>query len=118
MNKSQPPKMREWVKAQDHEFATEMIGSQYWDLFCEFADDNPRVYELFFQFTIEATNQKRMHFGARFVWERMRWFVNFETKDPYWFDFKLNSNYIAFYSRIFMLANPLYLSFFRTRRMR
>lgn len=83
--------------------------------FVAFFEKNPQVYPLFDRFAAQLAS-KETKGGARVVWERLRWFVRFETADTG--EFKLNDNYIAYYARLWMERNPQHGSFFRTRRLK
>ena len=78
---------------------------------------NPKVYALFKKFAFQALGKGRKRFGARMIWERMRWYVMFETVDDV--DYKLNDHHLTFYSRQFMRDFPQWKGFFeiRTRRI-
>ncbi len=75
---------------------------------------NPRVYELFERFALEAVRAGRSHFSAKMIWERMRWYSRVETTDP---TFKLNNNYHAYYARFFLERHPELDGLFETRRL-
>lgn len=77
-----------------------------------FHTDNPHVYATFSRFTTEAIARGRTSFGARMVWERMRWFSMFETTDPDW---KLNNDYAPFYARLFLADHPQHSGLFELR---
>lgn len=74
--------------------------------------ENPRVYELFKRFAFEAIRAGYEKFGAKSIFERARWEISIHTRGD---DFKLNNNYTAFYSRLFMKDFPQYEGFFETR---
>jgi hypothetical protein len=46
------------------------------------------------------------------IFERMRWFTTIETRGEF---YKLNDNYKAYYSRLWMRENSEYDGFFKTR---
>jgi hypothetical protein len=80
--------------------------------FDAFHADHPQVWKLFLRFVKEAMVSGRRKFGARMIWERMRWFSTIETKGD---DFKLNDHYPPFYARLFMETYPQYAGFFEIR---
>ena len=84
-----------------------------WEVFHE---ENPRVYALFDKFSREAAESGRGRFGARMIWERIRWYTTIETKSRNC-DWKLNDHYITYYAREFMRRNPQYGKLFELRRM-
>lgn len=73
---------------------------------------NPHVYRLFERFALEAARSGRRRFGAKAVWERMRWFVAFETTADDW---KLNNSHTAYYAREFIRRHPEHADLFETR---
>jgi hypothetical protein len=68
-----------------------------------FHRSNPKVYKLFKKFALDAKDWGRKRFGARFIWERMRWYIHIETKDS---KFKLNDHFPPFYARKLMRDVP------------
>lgn len=81
-----------------------------------FHRNNPAIYELFLKFTREAKAAGRTHFGARIVWERIRWYIAIETNSTD--GTKLNDHYPAFYSRLVMLRHADLDGFFERRDAR
>ena len=80
--------------------------------FWVFHRKNPHVYRLFDRFTSEAIRAGRSHFGARMVWERMRWYTQVETEgDPY----KLNDHLTPYYARLWMRNHPSHEGLFELR---
>ena len=73
---------------------------------------NPQVWKLFKKFTMQVIGRGYRHFGSGAIIERIRWFVNVETKNDPW---KINNNYRSFYARKFMEMYPEYDGFFRRR---
>jgi|TARA_R100001244_G_scaffold132330_1_gene108247 hypothetical protein len=79
-----------------------------------FHNENPRVWDLFIQFTLDRIHKGFNNYSVNAVFERIRWeFDTLGTKDVC--SFKLNNNYRAFYARRFMRIFPQYDGFFRTR---
>lgn len=76
-----------------------------------FHRDNPQVYALFVRFALQAAG-RRSHFGAKAVFERMRWHAAFDVTGD---EFKVNNNYTAFYARLFERDYPQHAGFFRQR---
>ncbi len=75
--------------------------------------DNPKVYELFERYALEAAKcGKRI--GAKAIWERMRWYAQVETKDPD--GYKLNNNYTSWMVRKFREDHPGYGMVFSVRQ--
>ena len=82
--------------------------------FAAFHEFNPHVYEMFCEFTKDVIRAKFKHYGARGIWERMRWHTGIEAPDLVAF-FKLNDHYIPYYSRLWLKDHPSYKGFFRIR---
>ncbi|MBM66092.1 MAG: hypothetical protein CMH55_07655 [Myxococcales bacterium] len=82
--------------------------------FWAFHRANPQVYRLFCRFTREAIEAGRRHFGARMIYERIRWYTMIETRSAD--GFKLNDHHHPYYARLFMRDHPEYAGFFRTRK--
>jgi len=72
---------------------------------------NPKIYEGFKKYAFEAIAKGREYFSAEAIINRLRWDSLVAGND----EFKINNNYKAFYSRMFMNENPEYRGFFRTR---
>lgn len=65
---------------------------------------NPQVYDLFRRFAVDALRmERRQRFGARMIWERLRWYTQVETNGC---DFKLNNIFTPYYARLLMLERP------------
>lgn len=88
------------------------------EAFEEFHAANPHVYRLFKRYAHKAFLAQKCagHFGAKAVWERIRWELNIETDSTD--EFKLNNNYTAYYARLYMSDFPAAVGFFRTREIR
>ncbi len=80
--------------------------------FSIFHTNNPRVYELFREFTLEVIDRGYESYSADAIMHRVRWEANIVTDDP---RFKINNNYVAFYARLFMAEFPHHKDFFETR---
>lgn len=74
--------------------------------------DNPRVYVLFKQYAQQMKATGREHFGAKAIFERIRWEMALHT---YGDEFKINNDYTAYYARKLMEDMPEFVGFFRTR---
>jgi len=77
----------------------------------KFVEANPEVWRLFCKYTFALLGAGRDHYGAKSVFERIRWHTAIRGGD----DFKLNNNYTAVFARWFHLAYPKHDGFFRTR---
>ena len=88
--------------------------------FIIFHKANPDVYLLFERFTNEAIDAGVTKFGARLIYERIRWETLVATKGAGYSiasgkDFKLNDNFIAWYARLFIAKNRKHVGVFELR---
>lgn len=84
--------------------------------FQEYHRRNPRVYRLFKQYAFQVLRAGRNHYGAKAIFERIRWYLMFETNDPE--GFKVNNSYVSRYVRMLVREHPEFEGFFETRRLR
>ena len=77
---------------------------------------NPATYETLVRFCREAQRSGRKRFAIGTLWERMRWYMNFEKDDAE--DFKLNDHYRSRYARMLMEKNPEFEGLFEIRELR
>lgn len=83
-----------------------------WDDFAAYDAANPHVYRAFDRFAREAVSRGRRRIGSKLIFERMRWYLEFETTGD---GPKLNNNWTPFYARKWMAENPGHDELFRTR---
>lgn len=95
-------------------FASTLPDTSIARRFKDYHQDNPRVFDMFRRFALEAIESGRERLGARVIWERMRWFSMIETDD----EFKLNDHYIAYYARMFVYFYPEHRGFFTFRTLK
>jgi hypothetical protein len=81
--------------------------------FAEFHAENPEVYRLFDRFTYDVIKRGLTHYSADAIMHRVRWFTTVETSDVE--GYKINNNWVAFYSRLWMRDHPEHEGFFETR---
>ena len=79
----------------------------------KFHDEHPEVWRLFVKFTFQKIGQSFKNFGARAVWERVRWETPMGADGKT--QFKVNDHYHTFYARRFMSMYPEHKGFFRLR---
>ena len=79
--------------------------------FFEYHKENPEIYELFKKFAHEA-RQRWNHFGAKAIFERIRW----ETDLKGGWNFKLNNNFPSAYARLLIFEDNSFTYFFELRR--
>jgi len=102
------------VKADDPWTPAQSVrqDSSMFDAAIVFHRDNPEVYKLFRRFALEAVASGRDYFGAKMIWERLRWYTMIETRgEPY----KLNNNHHSVYARMFIAEYPQHARFFQLR---
>ena len=75
--------------------------------------ENPRIWELFVNFTIVMIQRGFENYSARAVMHRVRWETNMELGDNS--DFKINNNWTPYYARKFHSQFPQHEGFFRNR---
>ena len=73
-----------------------------YERFKKFHAENPQVYQYFLEFARLAV-ARRVRFGARMIWERIRWYTLIETTDA---KYKLNDHNTPYYARLAMLEFP------------
>jgi len=78
--------------------------------FEQFHHDNPRVYEMFKEFTWMVIRRGRKRWSARDILHRIRWETNVVIDDPS--GFKISDHHSPFYARMFMHEFPQYDGFF------
>lgn len=80
--------------------------------FPQYHFDNPHIYEAFKKYTFLSIGKGFKNFSAQFIFEVIRWETSVNGNDMY----KINNNFRAFYSRLFMNQHPEYEGYFRTRK--
>ncbi len=75
--------------------------------------ENPYIYHQFRYYTLRVIQSGFKNFGSQMIIEKIRWETGVVSKNS---DFKINNDYAAFYSRMFMLEYPNYEGYFRLRR--
>lgn len=91
---------------------TDSLKHKWW----EFHKENPHVYDLFQNFTLDVIARGHKHYSAKAVFERIRWHTDVETKCER--EFKLSNNHTAYYARFFHHCYPQHNGFFRTKETR
>ena len=84
----------------------------------KFHADNPQVFEHFLRFARQAVAKRPgKSIGARLIWERLRWFRDFETESAD--EFAMNDHHVGYYARLAMQLYPQELGgLFETRDAR
>jgi len=82
-----------------------VLGPSNYKNFLDFHIKNPQVYLLFEKFAMQLVNVGHKKLGAKMIMERIRWEITtggVKDKDG----FKINNNYTAYYSRLFVKNHP------------
>jgi hypothetical protein len=77
--------------------------------FKEFNEQNPKIYDLFKRFAMEAKQAGRTRFSHWMIINRIRWYTNVETTGD---DFKISNDFIAIYARLLVWQMPEFEGFF------
>lgn len=77
---------------------------------------HPDIYALFRRFAFELKAAGRQHYGAKSLFERIRW--HYATSSSYGPDFKLNNVFSSRYARLLISDHPEFDGFFAVRRLR
>ncbi len=88
-----------------------------------FAEANPNVEPLFDRLMIRAIERdpegpRKKRWGARMIWEMIRWEVNIQTEPVDGTRIRLNDHFIAYYARAFLLKYPEHQGIFRLRPLK
>ena len=81
--------------------------------FQKYHEKNPKLYEYFKRFSNEAFLSGRSRFGAQMIFERIRWYTQIETTGDI---YKVSNNHISCYSRLIMIEDPKFMTFFKCKR--
>jgi len=95
-----------------------LSGTRYDELSLKvkvFHNSHPEVWDLFRKFTFDLIAKGFKHYGAKSVFERIRWHTDTPDSEGK-SSFKVNNDYTAFYARAFMKRYPKYDGFFRIRQ--
>tara|TARA_B100000212_G_scaffold151870_2_gene114348 strand:+ start:3736 stop:4038 length:303 start_codon:yes stop_codon:yes gene_type:complete len=76
---------------------------------------NPHVYDMFERFTFDLIRAGVEQSSAWLIVNRMRWETALKTKGE---KFRISNDYIALYARFFMIQNPEYQGFFKTKELK
>ena len=79
-----------------------------------FHKEHPEVWDMFVRYTHMMIERGYQNYSAQSVVERIRW--EKDAGGDGINNFKINNNFVAFYSRRFMRMYPEYEGFFRTRK--
>ena len=79
--------------------------------FVEYHIENPGIWEAFKTKTLETIEKGFQHYGAKGIFEIIRWQTGTSGNDG----FKVNNNYTPFYARLFEMEFPKHKGFFQKR---
>ena len=83
--------------------------------FEEYDFNNPQIFATFKRFAFEVMAAGHKHFGAKAIFERMRWYFTVEARGD---QFKLNNSFVSRYARKLIRECPQFSTFFETRELR
>ena len=83
--------------------------------FEKFNEDNPKVWQYFERFTLQAIQKGKKKISHWLIVNRIRWEIYIETTGD---DFKINNNFIALYARLFVEKHPQHKTIFSLRKMK
>lgn len=78
-----------------------------------FDEENPIVWKEFEKTCFKIISRGLKHYGAKAIFEIIRYHRSIETNDP---KFKLNNNYTAYYARKFIKKHQEHENFFEIRK--
>ena len=78
-------------------------------------EKNPDIYKLFEKFTFEAIEKGFKKYGAKSIFELIRWHTKLTQSTN---EFKINNSYAPDYARLFMKNHPQHSDFFFTRQIK
>lgn len=84
-------------------------------LFVEFHLAHPEFWAAFDKFACQVRDAGFSRYGGNAILERCRWHLTIEERSD---GFKVNQNFIAFYTRLWLLAHPESPDFFELRVQR
>ena len=76
---------------------------------------NPEFYRLFERYTLQAIYRGHLRLSGWLIANRVRWESSIVTKGD---DYKISNDFIALFTRLFMINNPQYIGFFETKQMK
>jgi len=82
--------------------------------FEQYDNENPEIWKAFLKYTIETINKGFDHYGAKGIFELIRWHTGVKGNDG----FKINNSYAPDYARKFIERYPVWKDFFRLRELK
>ena len=97
------------------EFYEVLIESELGRRWIAWNEENPEFYRLFEKFTFQAISRGHSRLSGWLIANRVRWETTVVTTGD---DYKISNDFIALFTRFFMVKNPEYIGFFRTKKMK
>lgn len=86
--------------------------------FNRFISENPQVWERFRLLAVKLKSKGVERWGAKSLWEVLRWELAVESNAPV-SDYKLNNSYVSRMARKLMQEEPEdFAAFFETRKLK
>ena len=76
---------------------------------------NPEFYRLFEKYSLQALSNGHLNLSGWLIANRVRWESSIVTRGN---DYKISNDFIALFTRLFMINNPQYIGFFKTKPMK
>ena len=89
------------------------VPPETWAKFIEYHRANPKVWEQFQRFALQAAESGRK-LGAKAIAERVRWETEIEKGE----EFKFCNSYVSYYARIFAAKHPEHSDYFEFRTIK
>ena len=90
----------------------QLTFDQFIEGFESYHVSNPQIYIAFKKLTFQLISSGRKHYGAKAIFEVIRFNTAIKGNDQY----KVNNNYTAYYARLFMKDFPKHDGFFNLRK--
>jgi len=97
------------------EFYEVLVESELGRRWISWNEENPEFYRLFEKFTFQAISRGHSRLSGWLIANRVRWETTVVTTGD---DYKISNDFIALFTRFFMVQNPEYIGFFRTKKMK
>lgn len=89
------------------------LGSMPKEDYLDWLLDNEEIYNHFRRFALDALNRGRRKFSVYMIRERVRWYVNVESRGPG--EFKISNNLTPYIARTLVLDDDRFYRIFNTK---
>lgn len=100
---------------------TQLIGqgidAETVDSFLRWHSENPTVWKLFEEKSLELIQAGKTHWGAKALAEQIR-YERAKTEGGQFGDYSVANSYVAYYARVFALKYPQHKDFFEFREVK